>query len=199
MKTQARDRLQLAGLLALMMVAACSPTPYEFHGTLLDPASAAPDFTLTDQNGEPFHLGDQRGAVVLLFFGYTSCPDVCPATLALFKQTREALGDLASGARFVFVTIDPAHDSPERMREYLEQIDPTIFGLTGTEGELEPVWAAYGVYRLAQPAEGESESGFDHNARVYVIDRQGNLRLSYAFGFAVEDVTQDVGQLIGEE
>jgi len=188
------------GLLAVAaaLVGGCSANPYTFHGTLLDPASPAPNFTLTDQHGEPFRLGDQREAIVLIFFGYTSCPDVCPATLALFKQTREELGPLAADARFVFITIDPARDTSERLRQHLEQIDPTIVGLTGTEDQLEPVWDAYGVYRDEQPAEGNFGPLFDHNARVYVVDRQGNLRLSYAFGFAVDEVVEDVGHLIGE-
>jgi protein SCO1/2 len=172
--------------------------PYTFHGSLLDPAAAAPDFALTDQDGEPFRLSDQRDRVVLLFFGYTHCPDVCPATLALFKQARERLGSQAEGADFVFITIDPDRDTSERLRDHLARIDPTIIGLSGTLEELEPVWAGYGVYRLEQPGTGETGPLFDHSARVYVVDRQGDLRLTYPFGFDVDEFAQDVSHLIQE-
>jgi protein SCO1/2 len=172
--------------------------PYTFHGSLLDPAAPAPDFTLTDQNGEPFRLSDHHDRVVLIYFGYTHCPDVCPATLALFKQARERLGPQADGARFIFITIDPDRDTSERLREHLNRIDPVIVGLTGTLEELEPVWAAYGVYRLEQPGTGETGPLFDHSARVYVVDRHGELRLTFPFGFDVDEFTQDVSHLIQE-
>jgi protein SCO1/2 len=173
--------------------------PYTFHGSLLDPAAAAPDFALTDQNGEPFRLSDQRDRVVLLFFGYTHCPDVCPATLALFKQVRDSLGDQAQQARFVFVTIDPARDTPEHILEHLSRIDPEIVGLTGPEEELQPVWAAYGVYRAEQPSQGAAGALFDHSARVYVVDRGGSLRVSYTFGTTVDEIADDMRFLIGED
>jgi protein SCO1/2 len=187
----------LLALAAALVLGSCARS-YTFHGTLLDPASPAPDFTLTDQQGEPYRLSDQRGEVVLIFFGYTSCPDVCPATLALFKQAREQLGSLAEDARFLFITIDPARDTPQRMLEYLGRIDPTIIGLTGSEGELAPIWDAYGVYRAEQPGQGDAGPTFDHSARVYIVDRQGDLRLSFPFGFDVDELTQDVSHLIQE-
>jgi protein SCO1/2 len=191
----------VVGLL-MMLVAAIGvglfDTPYTFRGTLLEPASPAPDFLLTDQHGQPFRLSDQEGNVVAIFFGYTSCPDVCPATLALFKQVRESLGVSAEQARFVFITIDPARDTPDHILEHLTRIDPEIIGLTGFEEELEPVWAAYGVYRAEQPAQGATGALFDHSARVYVVDRGGNLRVSYTFGATVDEIADDMRYLIGE-
>lgn len=189
------------GLLALAATLAtgCSTRPYTFHGTVLDPASPAADFILTDQNGEPFVLSEQRDVVVLIFFGYTYCPDVCPATLALFTQTREDLGPLAGDARFVFITIDPDRDTPERLRAHLGRIDPAIVGLTGTLEELGSVWAAYGVYRAEQPGTGDAGPLFDHSARVYVVDRHGDLRLTFPFGFDADEFTQDVSNLIQED
>jgi protein SCO1/2 len=118
--------------------------------------------------------------------------------LALFRQVRDSLGDQARQARFVFVTIDPARDTPEHILEHLSRIDPEIVGLTGTEEELTPVWAAYGVYRSEQPSEGSAGPLFDHSARVYVVDRRGDLRVTFTFGATVDEIAEDVRHLIGE-
>jgi protein SCO1/2 len=189
--------------LLLMLVAAIGvglfETPYTFRGSLLEPASPAPDFLLTDQHGQPFRLSDQEGNVVAIFFGYTSCPDVCPATLALFKQVRESLGPASGQTRFVFITIDPDRDTSEHILEHLNRIDPEIIGLTGPEEELQPVWAAYGVYRAEQPSQGAAGALFDHSARVYVVDRGGSLRVSYTFGTTVDEIADDLRFLIGED
>src|SRR5690606_29497431 len=94
------------------------------HGRLLEPLRAAPALVLTDQRGEPFRLSDHRGRALLLFFGYTTCPDVCPATLGTFSQVRRALGADADRVEFLFVTVDPERDTPDRLREYLSHFDP---------------------------------------------------------------------------
>lgn len=192
----------LGGLVAVIVitivVAETFLSTYRFRGSVIDPPVAAADFSLRDQHGQTFRLGEQRGQIVLMFFGYTSCPDVCPTTLAQFRQMRARLGDLADRVRFVFITVDPARDTSERMQKYLGAFDPNIVGLGGSEAELEPVWQAYGVYRKVQP--GSSATGYlvDHSARVYLIDAQGNLRLTYAFGVTADDMAQDARYLLRE-
>jgi len=99
---------------------ACTAGTPSFRGTVLDPPQAVQDFTLTDQNGQPFRLSDQKGNVVLLLFGYTFCPDVCPTTLGTWKRVYEALGADAKNVRFVFVTVDPDCDKPERLKQHVE-------------------------------------------------------------------------------
>jgi protein SCO1/2 len=169
---------------------------YKFRGSVIDPPVAAGNFTLKDQNSQAFQLGDQRGKLVLLFFGYTSCPDVCPTTLAQFKQTRVQLGTQADRVRFVFVTVDPERDLPDTLQKYLGAFDPAFVGLGGSEAELEPVWKAYGVYRKIQPGASATSYTVDHSSHVYLIDAQGNLRLTYAFGVTADDMAADVRYLL---
>lgn len=172
---------------------------YTFKGSLIDPAVPAADFTLKDQHGEVFQLGSQKGKVVLIFFGYTNCPDVCPITLTDFKRIKNELGDLAEEVRFVFITVDPARDTVERLNAYLPSYDPSIYGLTGEKEQLEQVWKSYGVYQARQ--ESGSAAGYlvDHTARIYAIDKQGNWRLTYPFEMERSAVIDDIRQLLKED
>ena len=172
---------------------------YTFQGSLIDPPIPAADFQLTDQHGQPFRLSEQQGNVVLIFFGYTHCPDVCPVTLSEFKQIKQGLGDRADKVRFVFITVDPDRDTVEKMGAHLEKFDPAFIGLTGDRDDLEKVWDRYGVYQAK--AESGSAAGYlvDHTARIYAIDTRGNWRLTYPFGMEVEKMARDVAYLTREK
>ncbi|UCD43495.1 MAG: SCO family protein, partial [Chloroflexota bacterium] len=118
----------LIGLIAVFVI--LGPTrPYTFQGSLIDPPVAAPSFELTDVDGHRVQLSDLDGQVVIMFFGYTSCPDICPVTLSDFLKIRSRLGTQADEVSFVFVTVDPERDTPERMKKYLTNFDPDIIGL----------------------------------------------------------------------
>jgi protein SCO1 len=171
---------------------------YEFHGSQINPPSLADDFTLTDQTNLPWTLSDQKGKTNLLFFGYTSCPDVCPMTLTEYMQVKALLGDQADKVNFVYATVDPERDTPEKMGEYLKNFDPEFIGLTGTRSVLENVWKSYGVYQ--QKVETDSAAGYlvDHSAVIYVIDRDGNLRLTFPYGMDVTQMTDDIRHLLQE-
>jgi protein SCO1 len=137
------------------------------------------DFVLTDALGRPSGLADFRGQVVLMTFGYTTCPDICPATLALLKQTQIELGSRASSVTVIFVTIDPERDTPARLKEYLRNFDPGFVGLTGSDSEIRSVAHQYRVkyeYRDSGTAAGRL---VDHTAFVYLIDQRGQLRYLY--------------------
>jgi protein SCO1/2 len=195
-------KILIAGLLVALVLAACSPsekpTPTaSFRGTPLSQPIPAADFTLTDQHGQPFRLSEQRGKVVLLFFGYTSCPDVCPTTLSAWKRVHEELGDEAGRVRFVFVTVDPARDTPERLGLHVDLFNPDFVGLTGTPEELEAVYQAYGVHYEKVEAP-ESALGYlvNHTSSDYVIDPQGNWRLRHTFGTPPADIVHDVRMLL---
>jgi protein SCO1/2 len=197
-----KKKLLIGGLFAVVVLAISGADlflqTYKFHGSAIDPPIAASNFTLTDQNSRPFQLSDQRGKIVVMFFGYTNCPDICPTTLVQFKQARAQLGSQADRVRFVFVTVDPDRDSVDKMKTYLGAIDPGIVGLTGSQAELESVWKAYGVYRQKEPGQSADDYAdlIEHSGRVYLIDAQGNLHLTYPFGLTADDVAQDIKYLL---
>jgi protein SCO1/2 len=134
--------------LAIMAYSALQVLPDaapRFRGSVIDQAAPAPDFSLADTTGQDYSLSSSRGKVVLLFFGYTQCPDECPATMAQFTRIRADLGAKANEADFVLISVDPQRDTPEVIKSYVATFDPAIHGLTGTKDQLTPVWNSYGV------------------------------------------------------
>ena len=194
-------RLTGVGLIIIVLVGwvsvACKPTAPSFRGTVLDPPRPVQDFTLTDQNGQPFRLSDQRGRVVLLFFGYTHCPDVCPLTLSTWKKVHKALGREVDGVRFVFITVDPARDTPEWLKQHVEIFSSDFIGLTGEADELDLVYQTFGVF-YEKDTTTDSAAGYlvSHTASTFVVDPDGQWRLRHAFETPVEDIVHDVKQLL---
>lgn len=168
--------------------------PASFRGAAFgEPYPLAPEIALTRSDGSSFRLSEMRGNVILVFFGYTSCPDVCPTTLAELKLALAELSEEdAARVKVLFVTVDPERDTPERMQEYVNHFNKTFIGLSGTQVDLEKIWQAYGVYRESVP--GTSASGYtvDHTARVTLIDQDGNMRVSFGFDTPVDDVVHDL-------
>lgn len=179
------------------ILSACQSSEPSFHGTELGDYVGNVDFTLTDQHAESFTLSDQKGKVVLMFFGFTYCPDVCPATLSRWRKVQEALGEDAEQVEFVYITVDPERDTPEKMREHLAIFSPDFIGLTGTSEELLKVYSAYGIYREKEQI-SDSAAGYliNHTARIYVVDPEGNSRLSFRNDAPVEDIVHDVRLLL---
>jgi len=173
--------------------------PYALRGSELVPASPAPEIDLPRAGGGQYQLSMRGNRPAVLFFGYTNCPDVCPATMAEFKQVRAELKSTAEGIDFLFITVDPQRDTVERMAAYLKGFDPGIIGLTGNEAELAAVWQAYGVYRQIVPGDNPEFYTVDHTSRLYVIDAKGNLRLTYPFGTPVADIAADLRYLLREK
>jgi protein SCO1/2 len=190
--------LGLMSLIGVVMAAVLLfPKTETFRGTLYDPALPAPEIALARDNGSSFRLSEQRGSIVLLFFGYTSCPDVCPTTLSDLRKVNEELGSAASQVTVVYVTVDPERDTPEVIQKYVSIFNPSFIGLSGSPDELEPVWKDYGVYReIDQVASSASGYLVTHSSRVYVIDQDGNLRLSYSYGTPVDDILHDLKILL---
>lgn len=163
-------------------------TNIKFNGSLISPPVPAADFTLTDMNGKLTSLSEFRGKYLLIFFGFTSCTDICPATMAVLKQVRTGLGNNADLAQIVFISTDPDRDSPSAVKEFVGRFDPASMGFTGTLSDLEPVWVDYGVMVM--------DGGETHSSRVYVIDPDGNWRLTYPSATDPKEIISDLELLI---
>jgi protein SCO1/2 len=162
-----------------------------------DPPRVAPDFSLAGSNGAPVKLSAYRGKVVALGFGYTSCPDVCPTTLADLAKARKKLGAAAKDFQVLYVTVDPERDSATLLRDYLAAFDPTFLGATGAPAELAQVRKAYGIQTSRTEPRGKPPSYFvHHSSYVYLVDRAGTLRAMMPFGVSVDDIAHDVRVLL---
>ena len=161
--------------LAAMVAGPVFSQAYAFHGSRFDPPLAAADFTLTNQDGQAIRLSDYRGKFVLLYFGYTHCPDECPTTLAMLNRALSEMKDASSSTQVLFVSVDPEQDTPPVLKEYLARFNPDFVGLIGQPAEVEAVLKAYGVV-----AEKESAT-VTHSTYIYVIDPAGRLALTYSF------------------
>lgn len=185
------------GLLVLIGVVMAAilffPKADSFRGTVYDPPLPAPEIELTRDNGNSFRLSEKRGDIVLLFFGYTSCPDVCPTTLSELRRVVDELGEDAERVQVVYVTVDPKRDTAQKVQEYVSLFNPGFIGLSGSMDELGAVWSDYGVYREEEQMPN-SATGYlvNHTARVYLIDQNGNLRLSYSYGTPTDDILHDL-------
>jgi protein SCO1/2 len=167
-----------------------------FAGHEVDPPVVL-DFSLQTAEGTEFRLGHQRGKIVLLSFGYTFCPDVCPTTLLELSQVRSRLGDAAKRVQVAFITLDPERDTAERLRLYTSAFDPSFIALTGSAAQLAGVRQVYGVSAEKQAVEGTSAAYLiAHSANTYVIDQEGRLRLLFPFGMSIEEMADDIKQLL---
>ncbi len=134
----------------------------------------APEIRLTDQNGRPFALSRERGKPVVVFFGYTHCPDVCPTILANLKRARDEAGSKAADTVVALITLDPKRDTPSEMKSYVETFDRSFLGLRGSDANLRSVYRAYHV-KFSKEAEGPNDYLISHTAFVYYIGRDGRI------------------------
>jgi protein SCO1/2 len=164
----------LGALLVLALFRAhLRASPPAFHATAYEPPDRAPAFTLMDHTGAPRSLADFRGRPVLLFFGYTHCPDVCPITLSRLQEALAEAGDDGEEARVVLVTVDPERDTPDVLAAYVSRFGPNVVGLTGEMEALRGVYRAYGIH--AEPGHDGAEPL--HTSPVIGIDREGQRRV----------------------
>ena len=186
-------------LLIICLLIACANVPHVFNGSPYQNPNPAPPIPLVDTSGIPFQLEDYHGKIILLYFGYTFCPDVCPSTLASVRQILGELGDSSQEVVFAMITVDPDRDSPEVLEGYLSRFHPGYIGLWGDGEELENVKQAYGVFSEIDLESDPLNYLVSHTARIFLIDKEGILRTGYSFGASNEEILSDVEYLIRGE
>ena len=203
--TNKRNTLKLLALCAVLaggnaLISACSESKPGFSAIDLTGADYARDFSLTDHNGQPRSLKDFAGKVVVLFFGFTQCPDVCPTTMSELVEVRKLLGKDGERVQALFVSVDPERDTPAVLKAYMANFDPTFLALRPTsEAQLAALAKDFKMYY--KKVEGKTATSYtmDHSAGSYVYDTQGKLRLYTRYGTGAAPLAADIRLLLPEK
>lgn len=188
-------RLLLLTTCALVLQA-CAPDKPSFKAIDLTGADYAQGFQLKDQFGQVRTLADFKGQVVVVFFGFTQCPDFCPTTLTEWVQVKKALGENAKKLQAVFITVDPERDTPEVLKDYMANFDPSFLALIPTLEELPSLAKSFKIYYKKVPGPTATSYTMDHQAGTYIYDTQGRLRLYARYGLGPVVVAEDIGKLL---
>ena len=156
------------------------------------------EFTLTDHHGIPISLSDFRGKVVLLNFGYTHCPDICPTTMFTLKRVIKALPEDADKVQVLFITLDPERDNPDRLKTYMEFFNPGFIALSGTTQQITNVADKYGMRFEKEGFDEEGNYSIAHTALVYLLDQAGRIRVFFKANAPANRIAEDVKKLLSK-
>ena len=191
-------RIFLFALVALL--AACDwlkgPAPASFRGADITGAEYARTIALTDHHGQARTLADFKGKVVVVFFGYTQCPDACPTTMTELAQAKALLGKEGARVQVLFVTVDPDRDTPEVLKAYMTNFDPSFVALRGTPAQTAATAKEFKVFYAKSPGKTVDGYSVDHTAGSYVFDARGRVRLFERYGSGAEAVAADLKALL---
>ena len=190
-------RRLFCGLALSAALVACDAGPPRFNSVDITGANYAGDFSLTDHTGTKRTLADYRGKLVVIFFGFTQCPDVCPTTLADMAEVKKQLGKKGDALQVIFITVDPERDTAQLLAQYVPGFDPSFVGLRGSAEETAAVAKEFKVFYQKVPGRTATSYTIDHTAGSYVIDPDGKIRLFVRHGTAVDDLVADLKRLIG--
>ncbi len=178
------------------LLSACSESKPQFSSVDVTGVTYAKDFELTDHNGQVRRLGDFKGKIVVMFFGFTQCPDVCPTSMTELAEVKKALGADGDKLKGLFVTVDPARDTPEVLKGYMENFDPTFLALYTTPDKLAALAKDFKVYYKRVDGQTPTSYTMDHSAGSYIYDTKGNLRLFTRYGSGAKVLAADIQQLL---
>jgi protein SCO1/2 len=182
----------LAAALIAVCLGACSPTTPTFQGADVTGVSFGRDFHLTDHTGKPRSLADFRGKAVVIFFGYTQCPDYCPTTMSELAAAMTKLGSDASRVQVLFVTVDPERDTRELLAQYVPAFNPTFLGLYGDAAATAATAKEFKVLYQKEPGPTPGTYTMDHSAGTFIYDPQGRLRVFEAYGKGPDVLAHDI-------
>ena len=186
----------LGAALVALCVAACGPASPKFQGSDVTGVSFGRDFHLTDHTGKPRSLADFRGKAVVVFFGYTQCPDYCPTTLSELAATMTKLGPDAARVQVLFVTVDPERDTPALLAQYVPAFDPSFIGLYGDAEATARTAKEFKIVYQKQPGKTAGTYTMDHSAGSFIFDPQGRLRLYVGYGQGADVFEHDIRELL---
>lgn len=194
-------RTLLAGAVAALSLtlAGCSPTPPEplpFEGNDISGTTLGRDLAMVDTSGQARTLADYQGKVLLIFFGYTQCPDVCPTSMAQAAQALELLGEQAKDVQVIMISVDPARDTPEILNAYVQVFDPSFVGLTGSPEQLDKTARSFKTFYAKEPGPTPEHYAMNHSAAFYLMDRQGEARALLGPSLTPEDMAHDIRLLL---
>ena len=183
-------------VLALSLLSACSPDKPAFKSIDITGADYAKGFSLKDQNGQARTLSDFKGKVVVLFFGYTQCPDVCPTSMNELAEVKRQLGPAGDRLQGLFITVDPGRDTPDLLKAYMTNFDPSFLAFSPSPEELAEVAKHYKVYYKKVDGKTPTSYTMDHSAGSYIYDPEGHLRLYSRYGSGAQALTDDIRILL---
>jgi protein SCO1/2 len=189
-------RMAFVSLALLLSLGACTNSAEKFVNTDLTGLDYAKDFALTDQNGKARTLADFKGKAVVVFFGYTQCPDVCPTTMAEMALVMKQLGDLANQVQVLFVTVDPERDTQALLAAYVPNFDSRFLGLYGDRLATEKTAKDFKIFYQKVPGKTANSYTVDHTAGSYVFDREGRIRLFLRHGQGPDPIAHDLRILL---
>lgn len=197
-KRQTLQRLMACVLLAgtVASLTACSESKPSFSSVDVTGADYAKGFDIKDHNGQARHLTDFAGKVVVLFFGYTQCPDVCPSTMTDMAEIKKALGADGDRLQVIFVTVDPERDTPELLKAYMQNFDPSFVALVPTMQQLPELTRDFKIYYKKVEGTTPTSYSMDHSAGSYIFDTKGQLRLFTRYGSPKEALIKDIQTLL---
>ncbi len=169
--------------------------PIKYDGAFISPPKAMLDFTLQSAKG-PVTLSSFRGKLVVLYFGYTNCPDICPLTLANLRQAMDQIGDKAKDVQVLFISVDWKRDTPEKLASYAAAFRPDFIGLTGSQDRIDSVTKDFGIFYLLNVPDNNGYYSVDHTATVLVLNRQGGLTLTWSNGTQPDSIASDLIKLL---
>jgi protein SCO1/2 len=181
----------LVAIAMLLLVAFLFFTPTSLQGTQIDPPKVVSDFNLSGDSGL-VRLSDLRGKLVVIYFGYTFCPDICPATLSKINKALERLGKDADQVSVVMVTVDPERDTAEKLGAYVRRFNPAFIGLSGSADQIAAVAKEFGIFYEKKEVSTSAKYLVDHTASVLVLDGEGRISLIWPYEIEVADMASDL-------